>query len=95
MCEGLSNIHRHTTAKQAAINLYYQQDQIVIEVINQADSTQDFTHFKPRSMTERVTHLGGTVSVNHHPGDKTAAAKTIVTAEIPLQLKDRRYAVFA
>jgi signal transduction histidine kinase len=95
VCEGLSNIHRHTTAKQAAINLYYQQDQIVIEVINQADSTQDFTHFKPRSMTERVTHLGGTVSVNHHAGDKTVAAKTIVTAEIPLQLKDRRYAALA
>jgi signal transduction histidine kinase len=95
VCEGLSNIHRHTTAKQASINMYYQQDQIVIEVINQADSSQDFKYFKPRSITERVTHLGGTVSVNHHPGDKTAKAKTIVTAEIPLQLKDGRYATFA
>lgn len=95
VCEGLSNIHRHTMAKQAAINFYYQQDQIVIEVINQADSSQGFTYFKPRSMTERVTQLGGTVSVNHHPGDKTAEAKTIVTAEIPLQLKDGRYATFA
>lgn len=90
VCEGLSNIHRHTTAKQAAINLYYQEDQLVIEVVNQDDNTQDFVLFKPRSITERVTHLGGTVSVNRLAGDKT-----MVTAEIPLNAKDRRHAALA
>ncbi len=90
VCEGLSNIHRHTTAKQAGVNLFYKENQLVIEVINQDDSTQDFIHFIPRSITERVAHLGGTVKVNHHAGDRT-----IVTAEIPLQHKDRRYAAFA
>ena len=105
VCEGLSNIHRHTQAKQAEINLYCKNDQLVIEIINQDDSAQDFTHFKPRSMTERVTYLGGTIRVNHTTGDKTIegnmlsaktlSGKTIVTAEIPLQLMERHCAPFA
>ena len=110
VCEGLSNIHRHTQAKQAEINMYCKNDQLVIEVINQDDRTEDFTHFKPRSMTERVTHLGGTINVNHTTSDKTTggntlsgktlsgktlSGKTIVTAEIPLQLMERRCASFA
>ena len=105
VCEGLSNIHRHTQAKQAEINLYCKNDQLVIEVINQDDSAEDFIHFKPRSMTERVTHLGGAIKVNHTAGDmttggntlrgKTLSGKTIVTAEIPLQLMERRCASFA
>jgi signal transduction histidine kinase len=92
ICEGLSNALRHTTTKQAAVNLHSLEDRLFVEVVNHDDSTQDFIHFKPRSMTERVAHLGGTVSVNRIAGDKAAGSKTIVTAEIPLQLKDRRYA---
>ena len=105
VCEGLSNIHRHTQAKQAEINLYCKNDQLVIEVINQDDRVEDFTHFKPCSMTERVSHLGGTINVNHTTSDKTTggntlsgktlSGKTIVTAEIPLQLMERRCASFA
>ena len=100
VCEGLSNIHRHTQAKQAEINLYCKNDQLVIEVTNQDDSAEDFIHFKPRSMTERVTYLGGTINVNHTTSDKTTGSntlngKTIVTAKIPLQLKERRCASFA
>ena len=110
VCEGLSNIHRHTQSKKAEINLYYQNDQLVIEVINQDDSAQDFIHFKPRSMAERVSYLGGTISVNHITGDKTTGgktlrgkalasktlgSKTIVTAEMPLQLTERRCASYA
>lgn len=100
VCEGLSNIHRHTQSKKAEINLYCQNNQLVIEVINQDDSAQDFIHFKPRSMSERVSYLGGTINVNHTAGDKTTGnntlnCKTIVTAEIPLQLTERRCASFA
>ena len=99
VCEGLSNIHRHTQSKKAEINLYYQNNQLVIQVINQDDNAQDFIHFKPRSMTERVAYLGGTINVNHTAGDKTTGnntlnCKTIVTAEIPLQLTERRRASF-
>ena len=100
VCEGLSNIHRHTQAKQAEINLFCKNDQLVLEVINQDDSAQEFIHFKPRSMAERVSYLGGTISVNHTAGDKTTggnilSSKTIVTAEIPLQLMKRHCAPFA
>ena len=95
VCEGLSNIHRHTQSKKAEINLYYQNNQLVIEVINQDDSAQDFIHFKPRSMSERVSYLGGTINVNHTASDKATRAKTIVTAEIPLQLTERRCASYA
>jgi signal transduction histidine kinase len=95
VCEGLSNVLRHTTAKQAAVNLRSHQDQLIIEVVNQADSTQKFIHFKPRSMIERVAYLGGIVAVKHSAGSKTAAGMTIVTAEIPLQAKDRHHAAFA
>lgn len=92
--EGLSNIHRHTEAKQAEINLYYQHHQLVIEVINQDDSSQDFIHFIPRSMTERVAQLGGKVSVNRYFGDKAAEGKTIVIAKIPFPTKEKRYAEY-
>jgi signal transduction histidine kinase len=100
VCEGLSNIHRHTQSKKAEINLYDQNDQLVIEVINQDDSVQDFIHFKPRSMTERITNLGGTISVNHTAGDmtpedNTPRGKTIVTAKIPLQINSGYSASFA
>jgi signal transduction histidine kinase len=95
VCEGLSNVHRHTKAKNATVCLHYQDDQMVVQVANDDNDEKKFKQFTPRTITERVTHLGGTVSVNHHTGDKTAAAKTIVTAEIPLQLKDRRYAALA
>jgi signal transduction histidine kinase len=90
VAEGLSNIHRHTTAKHADVNIHYLDDQLIVEVVNQDNSKTKFMQFKPRSMTERVTNLGGTVSVNHLAGEKT-----IVTAEIPIQTKDRRHAAFA
>ena len=100
VCEGLSNIHRHTQSKKAEINLYDQKGQLVIEIINQDNSVQNFIYFTPRSMVERVSYLGGTIFVNHEAGDKTRASKTIesktiVTAKIPLQLIERPYASFA
>ena len=79
--------------------MHYQNNQLVIQVINEDDNAQDFIHFKPRAMTERVAYLGGTINVNHTAGDKTTGnntlnCKTIVTAEIPLQLTERRRASF-
>ena len=109
VCEGLSNIHRHTQSKKAEINLYDQHEQLVIEVINYENNTQNFIYFKPRSMSERVSHLGGTICVDHQTGEKTTDSnmleskapigknpfsKTIVTAKIPLKLIERRFAPF-
>jgi signal transduction histidine kinase len=95
VAEGLSNVHRHTTAKQVAVNVYYQDDQLIVEVSNECHSNGNSKQFKPRSMTERVTNLGGTVSVQRKAGIGTQLARTIVIAEIPLQTKDRRHASFA
>ena len=63
VCEGLSNILRHTQSKKAEVNLYDQNNQLLLEVINYNNHVQNFSLFKPRSMTERVTYLGGTISV--------------------------------
>lgn len=77
--EAMSNIRRHTNASQATINLHCQEKQLIVQIVNQGDDSQDFTPFKPRSITERVTNLGGAVKVNHD-----ADGNTTVTAEIPL-----------
>jgi signal transduction histidine kinase len=76
--EAMSNIRRHTNASEATINLYSQEGQLIVRVENH-DAGQDFRSFKPRSISERVTGLGGTVKVKHDANGTTA-----VTAEIPL-----------
>jgi signal transduction histidine kinase len=90
VCEGLSNIRRHTKAKHAGINIYCQDNQIVVQVVNQDDSLQDFISFRPQSISERVAHLGGIVKVDHD-----ASGITTVMAKIPLQTKDIAYANFS
>ena len=94
VCEGLSNIHRHTQSKKAEINLHNVNNQLVVEVINQDESAQDFIHFKPRSMSERAGYLGGHVSVYHTAANKALGSKALmgrtqVTAKIPLQSMER------
>ncbi len=91
VCEGLSNIHRHTPSKKAEINLFDQHDQLVIEVINYNDS--DFVQFKPGSMAERITYLGGTISVNH-TNEEALASKTPANKRLAnktLQYKTLQY----
>jgi signal transduction histidine kinase len=90
VCEGLSNIHRHTAAKHAGINIYRQYDQIIVQVVNQDDRLKEFIAFRPQSISERVAHLGGVVKVDHD-----ASGKTTVMAKIPLQTKDISYASIA
>ena len=63
-------------------------------MINQDESAQGFIHFKPRSMVERVSYLGGHVSVYHTTankalGSKALVGRTQVTAKIPLQSMER------
>ena len=83
VCEALSNIHRHTTSKEVTINLYYCLQLIILQVINYGDSIQKYTAFKPRSITERVTNLGGVVKIDHQTDGTTT-----ITAEIPFQQKE-------
>lgn len=83
VCEALSNIHRHTTSKQVTVNLYYCLQLLIVQVINYGDTIQKYTAFKPRSITERVTNLGGIVKIDHQ-----ADGTTTITAEIPFQSKE-------
>jgi signal transduction histidine kinase len=76
--EAMSNIRRHTNANEATINLYSEEGQLIVQVANH-NAGQDFRSFKPRSISERVASLGGTVKVKHDADGTTA-----VTAEIPL-----------
>ncbi len=87
VCEALSNVHRHTTSKQVTINLYYCLQLLIVQVINYGDSVQKNTSFKPRSITERVTNLGGIVKINHQTDGTTT-----MTAEIPFQHKEIHHA---
>lgn len=61
--EALSNVFRHTTAKQAFINLRCQGDTLSIEVGNTTSQVSSTAPFMPRSITERAISLGGKVEV--------------------------------
>ncbi len=62
VCEALSNVFRHTSAKQAFVDLRCDAESLAIEVGN--DSPADSTPpFMPRSITERTMALGGNVQV--------------------------------
>ena len=90
VCEALSNIRRHTNASQAAINLSTAGGEITVQVINPDDVTKISMLFQPRSISERVSYLGGCVNV-----ERLADGRTVVTARIPLQYKEARYAEYS
>jgi signal transduction histidine kinase len=81
--EGLSNIRRHTTAEQAAIQLRDDDKQLTVEFIHNSNTNHNghngAPHFFPRSLNERTQDLGGRVNVEQRPSGQTA-----VMVEIPL-----------
>ena len=57
-----------------------QASELVLQIINHApEEVQEPRAFRPRSITERVRHLGGRVDISH-----CADGSTVVTIEIPL-----------
>jgi len=76
--EGLSNIHRHTHAMQASIELAQRNNHVVLMIEDQAVSGSAVAPFTPRSITERATTLGGRVRVDQHEHGSA------VIVEIPL-----------
>lgn len=78
VCEGLSNVHRHTNSQSADINLTQTKDLLVLSIRNEADTTREM-NFTPRSINERAQALGGNVKVDFFNG-----LDTIVTVSIPL-----------
>lgn len=78
VAEGLSNIRRHTRATSANIVLRRHRDHLILRIENDTHGAEAIT-FKPRSLTERATALGGRARVEQHDG-----ASSAVVIEIPL-----------
>jgi signal transduction histidine kinase len=84
--EALSNVHRHSGSSTAALRMFRENDQIVLEVADQGrgmpphsiGSVQEFT-VGISGMRERVEDLGGTFSIESIPGEGC-----MVRAALPL-----------
>lgn len=76
--EGMSNICRHTLAQRGEVQIAQCEDRVTIQIANECgeDPPQEFT---PRSITERVQALGGSVTVSVEGGQRT-----VVRMEIPV-----------
>ena len=78
--EGLSNIRRHTPARQATIALHNLESRLILEFLNDgATSGPGAVGFFPRSIAERARDLGGCVNV-----EQSKTGHTTVAVEIPL-----------
>ena len=76
--EGISNIRRHTPARDGAVRLRCDQEVLSIEIENSCDDVAA-PEFMPRSISERTESLGGTVTVKHRD-----PAATVVRITIPV-----------
>lgn len=76
--EGISNIRKHTPAREGAVKLRCDEQALSIDIENQSAS-QDAPDFFPKSITERTESLGGTVKIEHRP-----PATTVVRIHIPV-----------
>jgi len=66
VCEGLANIHRHTPAKRAFVELRFKPDALAIDIGNERAPAVPPVAFMPRSIAERARALGGTTTVELH-----------------------------
>jgi len=82
VCEALSNIVRHTSAKQAFVDLRCNGETLAIEVGNDCAQNQRTAAFIPRSITERAVSLGGKVQVRLNN-----QGQDVVRVTIPLGAK--------
>jgi signal transduction histidine kinase len=76
--EGISNIRKHTPARDGAVRLRCDAQELSIEIENgcSGDAAPTFT---PKSITERTASLGGTVRIEHR-----SPASTVVRINIPV-----------
>ncbi|MET9064069.1 sensor histidine kinase [Streptosporangium sandarakinum] len=88
----LGNVSRHAAARHAAVTLTYLDDTVVLDVVDDGrgfapgrpaqpreDDTGRGTGFGLRAMRDRVTTLGGALTVESVPGEGTA-----IVAALPL-----------
>jgi signal transduction histidine kinase len=76
--EGLSNVLKHTQAKQAYISMHYKNNYLLLEIGNEASDAKT-TDFIPRSINARSLSLGGTCFAKFD-----ARGYTVVYISIPL-----------
>jgi signal transduction histidine kinase len=79
VCEALSNVFRHTQAREAYVDLRCDDGTLAIEVGNESVPTVDMP-FMPRSITERATSIGGKVQVRRNQGHD------VVRVTVPLKI---------
>ncbi len=72
--EGLSNILRHTKAKNAYISVLCVESALQLEIVNDEGDGKDF---EPRSIIERVHTLNGRTWVEHRSHRHTVVGVTI------------------
>jgi signal transduction histidine kinase len=77
--EGLSNIRRHTQAAAATITVAHDHGSLILQISNDGVQGETLSPFRPRSITDRATALGGQVRV-----ERQGHAQTAVIVEIPL-----------
>ena len=77
VAEGLSNIRRHTSARQATIGLACREGHLILRIEN--EGSDGWAPFTPRSITERAVTLGGYARVERREDEGTA-----VIVEIPM-----------
>jgi signal transduction histidine kinase len=76
--EGLSNIKRHTKAKNATIRIYPDSENLFLEIENDNEEMTADREFTPKSITGRAKSLGGSARV------EKLLSQTKVLIEIPL-----------
>jgi len=85
VAEGLSNIRRHTEARQAWISLSAAGDWLVLGIRNANDqNTPTVPAFTPISLTERAAALGGSVELERDQ------SSTTVTVRVPIPTSKSR-----
>ncbi len=76
--EGLSNIKRHTKAKNGTIRVYEKAEKLVLEIENEIDKSDAIVEFTPKSIAGRAESLGGAARVER------LDSHTKILVEIPL-----------
>ncbi len=88
--EALSNVHRHSGSSTAALRMFRENDQIVLEVADQGrgmpprsvGSAPEFT-VGISGMKERVEDLGGTFNIESVPGEGCTVRAALPLASRP------------
>jgi signal transduction histidine kinase len=75
--EGLSNVLRHTNAKNAFVNILCENSHLLLKIGNEVNGENGTKSFMPRSINERVQMLGGKAFVEQRVGGQTVVHVTI------------------